>query len=67
MTKLNDSIHRINPSLLPKNSGVKNQEDNDKLLENKEVSPSPKQVLNLQNFNQINKANFVAKVMNQSI
>jgi hypothetical protein len=67
MTKLNDSIHRINPSLLPKKSGVKNQEDNDKLLENKEVSPSPKQVLNLENFNQINKANFVAKVMNQSI
>ena len=30
MTKLNDSIHRINPSILPKNSGVKNQEDNDK-------------------------------------
>jgi len=67
MIRLNDSINGINKKSHPINSRVMNKEGNEKLDGNKKVSSSPKQVLNLQNFNQINKINFVAKVMNQSI
>lgn len=67
MTTLNDSINRINQNLIPKHSSIVNKESNDKSPANKDVNSPSKPVLNLENINQINKAHFVAKVMNQSI
>lgn len=67
MTKLSDSINSISPNTMPQRAKDMKSNDRGSNADNKIVNEPVKPKINFQNINQINKANFVAKVMNQSI